>query len=231
MRGPVLTAAALLAVATACHAGHPEHVWPTTAACIDTTGAWWTVLQQWGASESLHQWRNDSLRTVLRAMADTDQAVRNAWIANQRDRALERRMHVVDSVNDVRIRAILASDGWPTRTLVGARGESAAWLIVQHGDDSLQHLGLRLLAQTADSEVNPTEVAMLEDRVRMHDHLPQRFGSQLSERTDGNLELYVLDDSEHVDERRSRVGLPPLKEYECQIEATYHHRVVSRPGS
>ncbi|HTD59732.1 MAG TPA: DUF6624 domain-containing protein [Gemmatimonadaceae bacterium] len=223
----VLMATAVLVAGAACHARPPDHAWPTTASCIDTTGAWWTVLQQWGASESLHQWRNDSLRTVLRAMADTDQGVRNAWIAKQQDSALARRMHVVDSVNAVRIRAILANDGWPTRTLVGARGESAAWLIVQHGDDSLQHMGLRLLAQAADSEVNPTEVAMLEDRVRMHDHRPQRFGSQLSERTDGNLELYLLDDPEHVEERRARVGLPPLKEYECQIEATYHRRVVS----
>jgi hypothetical protein len=198
----------------------------TTKRCGPRKGPWLTVMMQWGASDSLHRWSNDSLRTVLLAMSDTDQAVRNAWIAHQSDSALIRHMRIVDSTNDQRIRRIIQQSGWPTRSMVGPRGESAAWLIIQHGDDSLQHAGLRLLQQAGDSEVNPTEVAMLDDRVRMHDKLPQRFGSQLSGRPDGSFELYTLEDPAHVGERRAKAGMEPLPQYLCEIEALYHHPVV-----
>ncbi len=192
----------------------------------DSTDPWTRVGKRWREPAGAAPWTNDSLRRVLLAMADTDQAVRTAWIANQTDSGLERRMAVIDSTNDVRIRQIIRHDGWPTRSMVGARGESAAWLIVQHGDDSLQHAGLRLMQRAPDSEVNATELAMLDDRVRMHDHRPQRFGSQLSTRPDGKYELYTLEDPAHVDARRERAGLPPLAEYLCEIEAVYQHPVI-----
>lgn len=194
--------------------------------CGEMKGPWVEVMHRWEASDKLH-WTNDSLRRVLLAMSDTDQAVRNAWIAHQSDTTIERGMRIVDSTNDQQIRRIIGQYGWPTRTMVGSKGESAAWLIIQHADDSLQHAGLRLMQHEGEGEVSPTELAMLDDRVRMHDKLPQRFGSQLSERPDGSYELYTLDDPAHVEERRAKAGLEPLPQYLCGIEAIYHHPVVA----
>ncbi len=40
----------------------------------------------------------------------------------------------------------------------------------------------------------------------------QIYGSQLrSDPKTGKIELYPIDDPEHVDERRAKVGLPPLQ--------------------
>jgi hypothetical protein len=232
----IIAATTVTLGSTACHHAAPP---PSTATALDSTakrcgedkGPWLTVMMQWGARDSLHRWTNDSLRKVLLTMSDTDQAVHIAWIAHQNDSSLARRTAIVDSTNDQQIRRIIQRYGWPTRSMVGPRGESAAWLIIQHGDDSLQHAGLQLIQHAGDSEVNPTEVAMLEDRVRMHDKLPQRFGSQLRERPDGSYELYTVEDSARIEARRAKAGMEPLAQYLCQIAVMYHHPVVGVPGS
>jgi len=55
----------------------------------------------------------------------------------------------------------------------------------------------------------------LEDRILMREGKKQIYGTQLHSgpKTNGKLELYPIDDEEHVDERRAIVGLQPLAEY------------------
>jgi hypothetical protein len=60
--------------------------------------------------------------------------------------------------------------------------------------------------------VDPAQVAMLEDRVRVHSGLPQRYGTQFDWGADGVLSPRPIEDPDGVEARRRAVGLPPLAE-------------------
>jgi hypothetical protein len=63
-------------------------------------------------------------------------------------------------------------------------------------------------------EIEPGNVALLEDRIRMREGKKQIYGTQLmrNEKT-GKYQLYPIEDEEHVDLLRASVGLPPIAEY------------------
>lgn len=123
------------------------------------------------------------------------------------------------SALDVRIQArletIIATHGWPGARLVGLNGADAAFLIVDHAPHAYQKKYLPMLQKAVDAgDAMPMWSAMLEDRVRMGDKLPQRYGTQVH-REAGWTEwrLYQIEDEAHVDDRRAAVGFEPLAEY------------------
>jgi hypothetical protein len=189
-------------------------------ACIeaDTTSGWQRMSMTWN-DETSSRWTNDSLRTVLLALADSDQAVRpiGAWPPST-DTAFHNRLRRRDSTDLVALRAIVARFGWPTKHLVGAKGAEAAFLIAQHNAE-IQHEALQLMRQLPAGEVSAANLAMLEDRVFVSDGKPQRYGSQLQPTRNGIAELYPIEDVAHLDERRGSVGLPPFDTYLCMMRA------------
>lgn len=120
-------------------------------------------------------------------------------------------MEAVHRANAARLRALVAAHGWPGRALVGAVAASAAWRIVQHaiGEPDFMRAMLPLLAA---SDVDRAELAMLEDRIRVFEGRPQRYGTQ-SDWDDAGTALVPsvgVEDPATVDERRAAVGLPPI---------------------
>src|SRR5689334_11865008 len=113
-----------------------------------------------------------ALSAELLAMAAEDLRVREELV---RDGSLfdgyHPRMREVHERNAERLRAILNVHGWPGRGLVGETAAEAAWLVVQHAisNPSLQRHALSLLkAAAASADVPLVQVAMLEDRIRIH---------------------------------------------------------------
>ncbi len=121
----------------------------------------------------------------------------------------------IDQKNMKRLHEIVAKHGWPGKKLVGEKAADAAFLIVQHAELPDQEKYLPILQKAAEkNDVKQSNVAMLQDRVLMRQGKNQIYGSQLrSDPKTGKIELYPIDDPEHVDERRAKVGLPPLKDY------------------
>ncbi len=115
--------------------------------------------------------------------------------------------------------------GWPGKTLVGDDGASAAWLLVQHADRDrdFQKKCLALMQAMPPGEVRGENIAYLEDRVLVGQGQPQKYGTQTTE-VDGRFVPAPIEDEAHVDERRQKLGLPPLAEYLKQIEAVYRPR-------
>lgn len=202
-------------------------------ACLaaDTTTGWQGVASAW-ADESGRTWSNDSLRQVLLALAKADQSVRQAGqLADSLDTAdFQLRMRVADSTNAAALRDIIGRFGWPTKSMVGPKGASAAFLIAQHNEE-LQHEVLALMKVLPPGEVAPGERAMLEDRVRVHDGLPQRYGTQLTWDSTGVMRFDPIEDLAHLDARRVEVGLPPIPVYICMMRAVYGREVVWPPES
>jgi hypothetical protein len=104
--------------------------------------------------------------------------------------------------------------GWPGRSVVGREAANAAWLVLQHaiGDPPVMRRGLELLRSIPPSEVDPIQVAMLEDRVCTLSKLPQIYGTQFDWNERGEMCPLPIEDEAHVDTRRAMIGLPPLAE-------------------
>ena len=150
---------------------------------------------------------DDALRAELLRRIEPDQAAR-------RERDLEA-VQRADAENLPWLKQVIATHGWPGKSLVGPDGASAAWLLVQHADADpafqRQCLGL-LIAAAAAGEATGQELAYLTDRVLLAEGRPQVYGSQVQHQ-DGAWRPCDLGDPDHVDERRATVGLSPLAEY------------------
>ena len=191
------------------------------AACImkDTSTAWQREALEW-SYERPGTWTNDSLRLVLIELADADQAVRPAsgFVDSTSNQEYLRRMAAQDSVGLIELRHIIRKFGWPSRSLVGARGSAAAFLIAQH-NESIHAEALRLMQSLPPGEVQTSAMAMLEDRLLALSGKPQKYATQLKPMVESAVEFYPIDSIARVDARRSAVGLPPISVYLCMMTA------------
>jgi hypothetical protein len=171
----------------------------------------------------------DKARAIrdLEAMGATDQELRgkNPGAMTKEDWA---RQGTLDQANIKRLAEIVDRYGWPGVHVAGAAGSQNAFMVVQHADLPSQQKYLPLLREAAArKEALPSEVAMLEDRVRVRTGQPQVYGSQFKPFPDGvkagdaRLQLYPIEDEAHVEERRRAAGLEPLADYVKRMKVTY----------
>lgn len=120
----------------------------------------------------------------------------------------------MDRRNTERLKEIVAEYGWPGRTLVGRRGSSAAWLLVQHArhDRAFQRRALGLMQDAGPDEVDPRDVAYLTDDLLVGENQPQEYGTKFSCRNGELVLVGRVRDRAHVDQRRARAGLETLEE-------------------
>ena len=92
---------------------------------------------------------------------------------------LFRQMHATDSVNQVYVRQLLATTGWPARSQVGDTAARTVYLVVQHAGRAAiaQHLPT-LRRMVRQGEAWATDAATMEDRLRMFSGKKQRYGTQ-----------------------------------------------------
>lgn len=158
---------------------------------------------------------NQALRTELIQMDDHDQAVRAELAADgSLYEGYHPRMAAVHDANAARLRAIILEFGWPIERLVGSDGAKAAHRIAQHSinhPDFMRECRKLLDEASARGEAPRSQFAYIDDRIRVYEGLPQRYGTQWRGGPTG-LEPYPLEDSAHVDERRAALGLPSLTE-------------------
>ena len=151
-----------------------------------------------------------AVRDELLAMMEQDQTERTEGggsVASDRERT-------------ERLQAIVAEHGWPTLSLVGKEGATAAWVIAQHSDFdvALQQEFLDLMRAAGD-DVDASEVAYLEDRVAVNNGEPQRYGTQARCVPGGGVEPATpLVDEAAVDDLRADAGMAPLADYYTEFE-------------
>jgi outer membrane protein assembly factor BamB len=114
-----------------------------------------------------------------------------------------------------RLEEIIERYGWPGESLVGADASLAAFLILQHADYEYQKKYFPLVKEAErKKEIDPSNVALLEDRILMREGEKQIYGTQLTwNEKSRRYELYAIEDEEHVDLLRARVGLQSIAEY------------------
>jgi len=120
-----------------------------------------------------------------------------------------------DSINLIKIKAILDTRGWLGADIIGEQGNSTLFLVIQHSDIATQEKYLPMMrAAVKNGKAQGSSLALLEDRVALRQGKKQIYGSQIGK--DPQTQLYYvspLDDPDNVDKRRTEVGLQPLAEY------------------
>lgn len=179
---------------------------------------------QWPATLRDARGRMARLDTTLQAellqLAEQDQKNRagiEAFIERVGRRSAQgdsatKAMTTADEPLMKRIREIISTSGWPRRDRVGDDGTHAAWLVVQHAPSDVQQSLLPLLRSAiVQGQARASDLALLEDRVRVAQGKLQRYGSQMrSSPTPGPPVLEPIEDETCVDRRRAAVGLEPL---------------------
>ena len=159
----------------------------------------------------------DKLRRELLAWIADDDATRERLArAGSLWAEYHPEMESVHRKNADRLAEVVAAHGWPGRGLVGADGAAAAFRIAQHaiGEPARMRAWLVLLTEAAArGEADRRDAAMMEDRIRVFESQPQRYGTQLdwNEAGDAIVPMGTVEAPETIDERRREVGLPPLE--------------------
>lgn len=155
-------------------------------------------------------------RRELEERGRTDQAVREAFEGGgQPDSSQIAAMGRTDSANTAWLERWVARWGWPTAEQLGKEAVGAAFLIVQHAvhDTAFMRAMLPHIEESyRRGDLDGGAVAMLTDRLEVKAGRAQVYGTQLSLQN-GRWVLDPIADSAGVDERRRRMGLPPLAEY------------------
>lgn len=171
-----------------------------------------------------------ALKQALAQIEQRDQQIRTAILAVGMDSKeavpLFQQMRQVDSVNQVYVRHLLATSGWPARSQVGEAGARTIFLVVQHSNRAFiaqQLPALRRLVK--QGEASTTYAALMEDRLRMFSGKKQRYGTQTADwvRRDGTLVIWPIQRPTKVNQRRQRLGFTTTVEQNAaQLGAQYN---------
>lgn len=136
------------------------------------------------------------------------------WESKQMD-SLWKVIGLYDSLNLIEIKKILDTRGWLGADIVGQKGNSTLFLVIQHADQKTQEQYLPMMRKAvANRNAAASSLALLEDRVALGQGKKQIYGSQIGMFAETN-ENYVLplEDPDNVDKRRESVGLGKIQDY------------------
>lgn len=128
---------------------------------------------------------------------------------------IPRQMMRTDSLNIIRIRAILKQYGYPGKTLVGEPTNEAAWYVIQHSEDIDKYLPL--IKKAANKGELPFHLyAQMLDRQLMREGKAQLYGTQamgynVTNPATGQREsqrpfVWPIKDAAEVNARRQKAG-------------------------
>ncbi len=178
----------------------------------------WKSLQD--VINPLHETYNDSLSQLLEKIHEEDQRYRSMLdeLKYQGEKnksarfALVQKMETQDSLNIQMIKQILQQHGWQSRNQVGSYASTSQWLVIQHGDLSVQEYFYPIMEQAVkDNKASQRDLAYLEDRILMRQGKKQLYGTQYKlDETSGEMRLWEIEEPHLLNERRAKVGLPPM---------------------
>jgi len=163
-----------------------------------------------------------SLERALLDLEARDQSVRaELTSAGALDVTYHPQLEELHRSNASRLRQMIAVFGWPGLALVGERGAKAAWRIALHSisePDFMRQCRDLIDKASQDGDAPRWQFAIIDDRVRVYEGKPQRYGTQLRAGPNG-LEPHVIENPERVSSMRAQAGLPPLAKTLAQARA------------
>jgi hypothetical protein len=135
--------------------------------------------------------------------------------------SLHPRLIELNRAHASRLRQIIAVFGWPGFTLVGDQGARAAWRLAMHSyaePDFMRQCRDLVDSATQNQDAPRWQFAMIDDRVRVYEGKPQRYGTQLRHGAAG-IEPHPIENEARVNSMRVQAGLPPLAQTLAQARA------------
>lgn len=174
---------------------------------------------------------NKPLKAQLENIYEKDQQIRREFLAAREQHGMDSeeakelgiKMAQIDKKNQEQVVALIEEHGWPGKSMVGMQASTAAFLVIQHAPKEIMEKYLPLLREAAaKGEASNNHLAMMEDRVRMNQGLPQLYGSQVRMNPETKQwELYTVEDEANLDKRRAAMGLGPIKDYLKRMGVEY----------
>jgi hypothetical protein len=193
---------------------------PPACARVDTTAAWYLQQKAWWLLDAAHDWTNDTLRIqLLDAARPLDHVTSNPFPLQVGVTVVgepEVVLHGADSLRLMamrdKLRDMLKTRTWPTRTLVGPAGVRAAWL-VSRGDSALGIGAMHRMMEAGPGEASAADVAVLEDWSRVLKGRKPIYASRVARDRElsggiATLKWLPTEDMAHVNLRRDAAGLP-----------------------
>ncbi len=129
------------------------------------------------------------------------------------------------------IKKIVMSHGFPTISMVGKENSHKFWMLVQLCDHDIQ-LQVAVLKQMGranrNGDIIKEDFAMLTDRTRLNRNIPQLYGTQYVINDFGDVQLYKVQDINHVNERRKTLNMTKLSESEAKVKSKVANRNVKK---
>jgi hypothetical protein len=182
------------------------------------------LMKQWGTGI------DPALHEKLHAMFVRDQDARKFMTTlpqAQWTDSLAKHQQDVDAALTLQLKQIVATRGWPTFRMVGVDASGQAMLILNHSrDHAWQNKMVPQLERLAENGViDGSDLAMFVDKALVAAGKPQRYGMNFKF-VDGKMQMYAVEDPEHLAERRERAMLPPLEVYKRLLAEIYHLKVT-----
>jgi hypothetical protein len=182
------------------------------AACKWTPADAWVRRQAEVFDESKHDWTNDSLRNALLAAAGVTLPL--PMPVNSGVQLVGQRIPLGPTapatIEQLQKLATTRGSTWPSKSVVGAAGTHAVYLLAQ-GDTTFARAALHRLMEAGPMESPAVDVATLEDHLRVLSGRKQIYGTQFRVDDRGRVVLAPMEDSAHADLRREDAGLPPFE--------------------
>lgn len=165
----------------------------------------------------------DHAKKRLLAMAQEDQNLRKKALAEGRLFSKQEaedlsRIHVQE------LKRIISEFGWPAGNNFEQEHAVAAFLIAQHADHDIAfqkeakiYICNACVSTDNNLDLMKQHYAFLFDRIEIHEKKEQWFGTQV----DSTGCLLPIRDKETVDQRRAKLGLMPLHEYQQMMINTF----------
>ena len=180
-------------------------------ACRIVPSAAWVKRQAEWFDDAAHSWTNDTLRTALLNAAGLKTPLTAPVQLGVQVAGKSQSLGETADAMRAQLKSLASTRGsaWPTKSVVGAAGVHAVYLLVER-DSALSQSVLRRLMEAGPSESPAADVATLEDRVRLQIGRKQLYGTQFRVDDRGAIVLAPMEDSAHADLRREDAGLPPF---------------------
>ncbi len=120
-----------------------------------------------------------------------------------------------DKRNVIEIQKILDERGWLGADVIGEKGNTTLFVVIQHASLEIQEKYLPMMRDAVkQGNARAGSLALLEDRVALGKVEKQIYGSQIGRiKETGEYYLLPLIDPDNVNNRRTEVGLGPIEEY------------------
>jgi hypothetical protein len=183
-----------------------------SASCaVRATDAWVKRQADW-FDDSKRDWTNDTLRTALLQAAGIAVPLQAPVQLGVQVAGREPALGPTADNMIAELKKLAAARGstWPTKSVVGAAGTHAVYLLAQR-DTGFARAVLHRMMEAGPVESPAVDVATFEDHLRLVWGRKQIYGTQFQMGDNGKLVLAPMEDSAHADLRREDAALPPFK--------------------